>query len=242
MFAETPSEVLRPVRFVAGVVVFTATVFAVGVLCAPAHAGCSRSDIDYYLDKGFTQEQVTALCSEGSSARDQGNRYRPYDDPAERYAREAEQQRRKDEKINFIKASVSAWDIELTPRKLEYTRKFCLAAGKTPEVEGRTRVCPNVRYRIYFKDLEVGAYERKYFFLGRREIEVKGKVKRKMLHDLREYPSDLRRELLGAYKHASRGDGTFIPVRRDAPIHRVTEILREYARRATVKGGDRDDS
>ena len=240
MFIKTPLKALLPAKRIARVTV----VFVAGFLCAPAQAECSRSDIDYYLDKGFTPEQVTTLCGEGkSSSRDEGGRYRAHDDPGERYAREFKQQRRKEEEVNFMKASISAWDIDITPAKLEYTRKFCLVAGKTPEVEGRTRVCPDVRYRIYFKDLEIGRYERKYFFLGRREIEVTGKVKRKMLHDLREYPSDLRRELLLSYKHASRGDGTSVPVRRDVPIQRVTEILRKYAHDATeeVKGASPRD-
>lgn len=202
-----------------------------------AQAACSRSDVDYYLDKGFTREQVTALCGEGESSPRRGeDRYDAFDDPVERRSREAEERRRADEEIFFIKSALAAKDIELTPRKLEYTRRFCISAGKTPEVEGRTRVCPDVRYRVYFQGLEVGDYERKYYFLGRREIEVTGKVQRKMLHDLQEYPSDIRRQLLAAYKHSTRKGATFIPVRRDVPIHRVTEILRGYAGRA---GGER---
>ena len=202
--------------------------------CIPAQAACSRSDVDYYLDKGFTREQISALCGEGESpSRRDRDRYGAYDDPVERQAREVEKRRRKDEEIFFIKSAIAAQDIELTPRKLEYTRKFCLAVGDTPEVEGRTRVCPDVRYRIYFKNLEVGGYERKYYFLGRREIEITGRVQRKLMHDFREYPSDIRQKLLAAYKHATRKGATFIPVRKDVPIYRVTEILREYARRAT---------
>ncbi len=204
------------------------------LVCTPAQAACSRSDVDYYLDKGFTREQITALCNDGEPSPPRGgNRHDAYDDPVEREVRETEKRRRKDEKIFFIKSALAAWDIELTPRKLEYTRKFCIAAGKTPEVEGRVRICPNVRYRIYFKNLEVGGYERKYYFLGRREVEVTGKVQRKMMHDFQEYPSDIRRQLIAAYKHATRKGATFIPVRKDVPIYRVTEILREYAQRAT---------
>ena len=202
-----------------------------GLFCTQVQAMCSRSDIEYYLDKGFTRAQVTALCGNDNASSRQRNK-EAYSDPAEYEASDAEKRRQEEEEIYFIKSAIGAWDIELTPQKLEYTRKFCIAAGKTPEVEGRTRVCPNVRYRIYFKGLEVGGYERKYFFLGRREVEVMGKVRRKLLHDLREYPSDLRRELLTAYKNSLRKDATFIPVRRDVPIHRVIDILRKYTRNA----------
>ena len=209
--------------------------FAAWFLCAQAQAACSRSDVDYYLDKGFTHEQVAALCGGPSgSDRPGGGRYEAYD-PPERQEREAERRRRDEEETAFIKQSLAAWDVELTPERITYTRKFCISAGKTPEVEGRTRLCPDVRYRVYFRGLEVGGYERKYFFLGRREVEVTGTVKRKMLHDLGEYPSDIRRQLRATYRHAIRSGATFIPVRRDAPIHRVVDILRKYARAATAR-------
>ena len=222
------SRFIKRVARVAVVAPFTAW-----VLCAQAEA-CSRSDIDYYLGKGFTHEQVAALCGSGSPPDNDRRRYEEEYDPPER---EAEGRRQREEEVAFMKNAIGAWDIELTPIKLEYTRKFCISAGKTPEVEGRTRLCPDVRYRIYFKGLDVGNYERKYFFLGRREIEVSGKIKRKLLHDLREYPSDLKRQLLAAYKNAGRDGGTFVPVRRDVPIHRVVDILRKYARFATAERG-----
>lgn len=35
--------------------------------CSPAWATCERSDIEYYLEKGFTPEQITSLCSENAA-------------------------------------------------------------------------------------------------------------------------------------------------------------------------------
>ena len=199
-----------------------------------AHAECSRSDIDYYLDKGFTQAQVTALCSGDETSSRRGDNYEAYDDPVERYAREVEERRRSEESIYFIKSALVATNIEVTPEKLEYTRRFCIVGGNAYDAEARTRICPDVRYRVYFKDLKIGERKRKYLVVGRREIEVTGRIKRKMLHDLREYPTELRRQLLNAYRNATRDDGTFIPVRKDVPIHRVVDILHQYVREAAA--------
>ena len=33
------------------------------LLSSSLHANCAREDIQFYLDKGFTQEQVTQLCT-----------------------------------------------------------------------------------------------------------------------------------------------------------------------------------
>ena len=34
------------------------------IFVSSASAKCSKEDIDYYLEKGFTTEQVSAMCSE----------------------------------------------------------------------------------------------------------------------------------------------------------------------------------
>lgn len=208
--------------------------FTACLVSAQAQAACSRSDVDYYLDKGFTHEQVTALCGDRKPPPRRSRRDRDADDDSAGHeTRETEERRSKDEEIFFIQNALAVQNVELTPRKLEYTRKLCLAAGKTPDVEGRTKVCPDVRYRIHFKNLKVGGYTRKYYLFGRREIEVTGKIQHKMKHDFSEYPSATRRQLLADYKYATRKGATLVPVRQDVPIYQVIEILREYAHRAT---------
>ena len=192
-----------------------------------AHAECSRSDINYYLSKGFTHEQITALC--GSAKSESRRDYQAYEDRSEAEERTRSKTRKKEDDILTLRTSINAWDIDITPTRLAYTRKFCIAAGQTAEVEGRTRICPEVRYHIYFKNLKIVGQKRKYFFIGQREIQVIGKVKRKLLHDLKNYPEDLRQQLLNSYKSRVNKKGTFIPIRRDTPITQVASILQEYA-------------
>lgn len=213
---------------------FAALSFTASLIPVQAQAACSRSDVDYYLDKGFTREQVAALCGDDQPPpRRNGGGHDAYDDSAEREARGTEGRRHRDEEIFFIKSALAAQGVKLTPRRLEYTRKLCLSAGKSPNVDGRTKVCPDVRYRIYFKNLNVGDAARKYHFFGQREIKVTGKIRHKMMHDFREYPSYTRRQLLAAYKRATREGATFVPIRQDVPVYRAIEILRKYAHRAT---------
>ena len=33
-----------------------------------AHAACTRDDISFYLGEGFTQEQITAICTAATEA------------------------------------------------------------------------------------------------------------------------------------------------------------------------------
>ena len=45
-----------------------------------AIASCSKEDIDYYLKKGFSTEQVTALCSRDDFSNVKEDVYKSYGD------------------------------------------------------------------------------------------------------------------------------------------------------------------
>lgn len=226
---------------------------AVWLICTSAQAACSRGDVDYYLDKGFTPEQVAALCGDDRpdnrpDVRRSERRDEAHDAPPPRPAAKprragkdaderapratASERRRMGEDAYFMVSALAAWDVKLTRSGLEYTRKLCFTAGQTREVEGRTKICPDVRHRIHFKGLQVGDYKRKYYFVGQREIEVTGKIQRKMTYDFRRFPSRVRRQLIKEYKQIAKNDTTLIPIRNDVPIARVSQLLRDYARRA----------
>ena len=199
-------------------------------------AACSRADVDYYLEKGLTREQVAAICDEQPAPRRGPGRraqnYEAYDDVREDETGAEIHRRGRDEDVAFLQSAVSAWDVEVTPRHLTYTRKICLGAGADPGVTARIKVCPEVRHRVYFAGLEVHGRQRESVVPGTRQIEVTGTVKRKLLHDFDEYAPETRRRLLGSYRARTREDGTVIPIRKNYPMQRVYQILRTYARRA----------
>ena len=203
-----------------------------------AQAECSRNDVEYFLKKGFSQEQVVAIC-EAAKPRQFGEPTKQGQGDYEAYNRELEARMRierrlqkKEDDILLLKTAIAGEDIRVTRNWLDFKRPFCIVGGNSPEVEARIKICPLVLYRIYFEGLRVKEYERKYLVFGTREIEVEGTIKRKLLNDLKEYPAGLRRELLDSYKASVRKGGTFIPIRKDYPINRVQEILRSYARSA----------
>ena len=223
-------------------VVCTAAICAVD---GDAAAQCSRDDVRYYLKKCFTREQVTAICSEdsppdnrrrGRPARD----YEAYDDALERETRSDVRRREHEKDVAFLQSAVSAWDVEVTPRHLSYTRKLCLSAGGSPEVSARVKVCPEVRYRVYFAGLKMQGYQREHVLLGTREIEVVGRVKRKLMHNFDEYPPEIRAQLRSTYRARTRAGGTVIPIRKDYPMQRVYQILRAHSNRATRAASARE--
>jgi len=205
----------------------------------PADAECSRDDVEYFLKKGFSREQVVAICEQakpksfgGSEARNQGE-YESYSEELEQRIRIERRLQKEEEDVALLKAAIAGEDIRVTDNWIDFKSPFCVAAGNNPDVEARVRACPLVLYRVYFKGLRVKDYERKYLVFGAREIEVVGKIKRKLLDDFKAYPASISAQLLDAFKASVRSDGTFIPIRKDYPIGRVQEVLRGYAQRAS---------
>ena len=201
-------------------------------------AECSRNDVEYFLKKGFSRDQVVAICEVAKpkqpgepEAQDDGE-YDAYSKELEARMRIERKLQREEDDVALLKAAIAGEDIKVTSNWLDFKSPFCIAAGNNPDVEARVKVCPLVLYRIYFKDLQVKDYERKYLVFGTREIEVEGKIKRKLLHDFKGYPPGMRMQLLDAYKANVRRGGTYIPIRKDYPIGRVQEVLRSYASRA----------
>ena len=204
----------------------------IALYCTAAQAKCSRADVEYFLKKGFTRDQVTAICADTSDTQTPDSpRYKAYDAQTDREQREEEERSLEREQRELVKAAISAWDVQLTPRWLGYTHKICVSKSAY-DAEARTKICPEVKYRIYFHGLDIKGAERKYFGFGRREIEVEGRIKRKLLHDFKEYPAEARRLLINSYKSRIREKGTFIPIRKDYPLHQIAEILRRYVREA----------
>lgn len=215
---------------------------ALGSLLILSHAAlaeCTRSDVQYFLSKGFSQEQIVALCSQAKQpAPNKNSDYQAYSEELEARLRIERRLQQEEDDILLLKVAIAGESVKLTDDWLDYQKPLCLTAGNRYDVEARLKVCPNVRYRIYFKGLEVKGYNRKYLAFGAREIEVVGKVKRKLMHDFKEYNQETRRLLFASYKTLSRKDGTSIPVRKDYSVAQIQEILRRYVARANQASVD----
>ena len=200
------------------------------MLSHSALAECTRSDVEYFLSKGFSQEQVVALCNQAKQpATKKNSGYQAYGKELEERMRTERRLQQEDDDIFILKVGIAAEKIKLTADWLDYQKARCLTAGEGFTTEARTKACPLVRYRIYFKGLEVKGYSRKYWIFGAREIEVVGKIKRKLMDDFKEYDPGIRRQLFAAYKALARKDGTSIPVRKDFSVGRIQEVLKRYA-------------
>ena len=168
-----------------------------------AIASCSKEDIDYYLKKGFSTEQVTALCSRDDLSSVKEDVYKSYGDE---YADEQDAEYLRKMRIErqvFFKSSLGAQNVNIRRDKLTFIVYECAKEGLAkPGSEFNKKGCAEVLTTIKLSEVEVieKEFKEKVFF-GNRQILVKGNVKSKIvggMEELNQYDADvLKKKIIG---------------------------------------------
>ena len=190
-------------------------------------AECSREDIQFYLDKGFSTEQVTQLCA-GSTGGEK-KKYRAYtDEYVDRTDREY-QARMRVEREAALRNAIEATDIRLQKGYLYYTRPQCVSEGVEKDRAFGLKSCPNIQYRIKLAGLQIDSKEhKKRFLFGQKMIQVEGEIKRKeMPGAFSDIPDEYWRDVLR--KRLEKGNSTKIPLRDGVDFHFARDALEDIA-------------
>ena len=187
------------------------------------HAACSREDIEFYLDKGFSTDQITELCTAAPDTK-------RTDDIEDQKEQESSQQAADSVSVDddelFLKTAIKAEDIGLGENTLHYTQKVCLEYGEEDLFGFTPKACPNVKYTIALKGLEVLKTGRKYGFHGPFEARVRSTIEFEIIGKIKDTkPED--RDLI--IKKLDEGDQTGIPIRDDISLDRVKDVLQRLA-------------
>jgi len=198
-------------------VIKSLTTLAIMLLSNQVNAACNRDDISFYLDKGFTTDQITALCSEAPAPATVQTE--PQESPAATPAM--------DDNALFLSRAIKGHDIKLSSDSLQYTqKKMCFEYGEEDLFGFTPKVCPDVIFTVSLKGLVVVDTGKKYGFYGIQEVRVKSSVKREIIGNLEEQKPEDRKLILEKFE---KGDVTGIPVRDDFSLDRVKVVLEELA-------------
>jgi len=129
-----------------------------------AHAKCDRDEVDYYLSKGFSTDQIVVLCGDSRSAPTEQFR----NDPE---AKDSPAYNRVDQLFSL---SIDAQRVYISDTHLHYSQVKCLEFGKKQFNSGRKAFCPTFAYAIAFKDLEILDVKRASLFSKKKLMRVKG--------------------------------------------------------------------
>jgi hypothetical protein len=205
------------------------------VLTGPAgdvKAACSRSDVEFYLDKGFSHEQITAICS-GTEAQtvtepevksgEAEIRQSETGKPETRSEAAAETARND---AAFLAEAIKGYDVEVGTESLKYTTKDCFEYGEEDNNGFRKRICPEVRSSIDFEGMQLKRSGRKEFLYGPRVIVVKGRIEHQILSGVEHLGKYDRKEV---HRALNRGGEVAIPIRKGIPLDEAVDALRNTA-------------
>ncbi len=206
------------------------------LLSSSLHAECSREDIQFYLDKGFTQEQVTQLCASTGGGTDTPD-YTPYQQKVIIYQQgSGEAPGLKDgltkeerEAANIIKAGGNVEKLKITPETISYVAQTCVISANTQDVNQRYKECVEVDFVIQRENLVVSASGKKMLLFGSQYVLLEGGIDAKPKRPWDDYPITVRRELQRNFEWKENGKRTPFPVASDYSTSRLVNAFRTLA-------------
>lgn len=158
-------------------------------------SSCSKADIDYYLQKGFTHNQVVRLCAipgATTAAPSQvparrvtapvtptssyNNNYsNPAPVPNQQFSAAREDQ-------VYLEAALKATNIKLTPPVLSYNAKECIEYGDKNLAELNDEACVKSKITINLKGLRIVKASKGIFLLKDTEMLLEGDIQREYLN------------------------------------------------------------
>ncbi len=206
------------------------------VLPFSAFSACSKEDISFYLDKGFTQEQITQLCStSGGKPNESVPDYTPYQQKVIIYkdggGPELKDGLTREEREAFkdLKLGGDVTGLKLTPETINYTAKICLRAGQSPNQHERFKDCTSIKYVIQRENLVVSSSGKKLLFFGTGVVKLEGNINATPKQSFDSYPIEFRKALERDFHWRENGSKTSFPVRGDFSITRIVNAFRVLA-------------
>ena len=200
------------------------------------HAVCSKEDIEFYLGKGFTQEQITQLCSATNTNNDvSAPDYTPYQQKVIIYkdggGPEIKDGLTREERaaLTDLKNGGDVVALKLTPKEISYTAKICLRAGQSPNQHERYKDCANIDYVIQRKDLIVSSSGKRLLFFGSGVVKLEGSIQATPKRSFDSYPIEFRKAMERDFHWKENGSKTSFPVRGDFSVTRIVNAFRVLA-------------
>ncbi|MDC1287566.1 hypothetical protein N8198_06750 [Gammaproteobacteria bacterium] len=191
-----------------------------------AYAACTRDDIDYYLSKGFTQEQIAAICTEATEAAAPSTTASPEaeadiavvpptggsNEDAERYLREA----------------INGDDVRVEGGFLHYTARICIPYGRfNDNKEPLTKeTCEQVRYKVTLRGMEAKREWLSENLLRPRQVFLQGQIEREIVSDLDGFNSVERRQIIENLQTEVKA---VVPIKENMSHKRLIESLNKIA-------------
>ncbi len=210
-------------------------------------ANCTQETIQYYLDKGFNQEQITKLCTTTTKETES---YQPYQkqvvivqgtDQVDANGLSADERKA----VNALRGGIDGRSVEVTPENINYIRKVCTQWKASPDVNRWVNKCIDVAFSISRDDLKVNESGKGKLIFGETGLVVSSAtIQRKYVTaDPWESVTPIfRNKLKRKYEDRERGNTTKIQLRKTADPNQMVNAIRTLAAATKAKQTGTDSS
>jgi len=207
------------------------SVFSMSALFTSSNAlanSCSKSDIDYYLQRGFTNEQVVQLCAGPAATQNTGQTYQA---PTQAQNQQTQQNNQLGEDQSYLSAALDSDGVTMTPQTLTLLPRECIeygsASGSQAAADLKETICVNTKLIINFAGLTIGKASKGLFLVKDAKVIVKGNIQRELIGI-----NELRRQDREAIieKLSTNPKAVDLKIRRGLDPSAVAERLNRYAK------------
>lgn len=146
---------------------------------------CSKTDITFYLQKGFSHDQVMRLCAT-TSATVQASTAQAQKAPlamGSSYTTNAPRQNNSTRESQiYLEAAFKTNDVRLSPPLLTYTSKECVEHGPENNSDLNTESCIDSRVTVNLNGLKIIKASKGIFLIKNTELVVEGNIKREYIN------------------------------------------------------------
>ena len=210
-------------------------------------ANCTKETIQYYLDKGFNQEQITKLCT---TTTNQAESYQPYQKPVvivQEGGSVSGSGINVDERraINALRGGIDARSVEVTPEDINYIKKVCTEWKMSPDVETWVTKCIDVAFSISRVDLKVHESGAGKFLFGKQKLKISSSdIKRKYVtaDPWTNLSPGVKTNIKRKYESREKGNTTTFQLRGSADPGQIVNAVRTLADATKAKQTGTTDS
>ena len=205
-----------------------------------AHAACNRDDVSFYLSEGFTQEQITAICTMATKPVAPSTPVSPEpaapstpatpepaavsipatpelagggsNKDAERYLREA----------------IKGDDVHIEEGFLHYTARVCIPYGRPNDYKADLpkQACEQVRHKVTLRGMIAKREFISMKLFQPRQIYVEGQIEREFVSGLKDFNSVNRRQII---QNLQKEVKAIVPIKENMSTDRLLESLNKIA-------------
>ena len=191
-----------------------------------AHAACTRDDISYYLSEGFTQEQITAICTTLPEAVAPSTPDTP--EPAANIEMVPPAGGNNKDAESYLQEAIEGHDIHIEEGFLYYTASICIPYGRssTNKEPWPKETCELVRHKVNLRGMKAKREWISQKLFQPRQIYLEGQIERELVSDLEDFSSIDRRQII---QNLQREVKTTVPIKENMSPDRLVESLNKIA-------------